>query len=54
MFQVLIGLTAIDDSFFRAVDFKEEKHVVLVNLAAVIAFHKIVDGCIYFNQIVEL
>ncbi len=54
MFQVLIGLTAIDDSFLRAVDFKQEKHVMFIDLAAVIAFDQVVDCSIYFNQIVEL
>ena len=52
--QVLIGLTAINDSFFRTIDFKEEKHVMFVNLAAIIAFNQVVDSSIYFNQIVEL
>lgn len=41
--QVFVRLAAPHDAIFRSVDLEQEEHVVLINLAAVIALNELVD-----------
>ena len=48
MLQILVHLAAIDNAFLRTIDLEEEKHVVLINLAVIIALYQIIDCTINF------
>ena len=50
--QILVRLAAVDDSIFRAIDLKQEEHVVLINLAIVVALNEIVDSDLHFSQFI--
>jgi len=39
MLKVLIGGATVDNAFFRSIDLEQEKHVMLIDLAVVIALH---------------
>ena len=52
--QVLIRLTAVDDSILGSVDLKQEQHVVLIDLAAIVALNDVVDSDLNLGQFVLL
>ena len=54
MFQVLIRLAAVNDSVLRAVDLEQEEHVVLIDLASVVALHKVVDLARHRRKLIQL
>ena len=47
--QVLVRLTAVDDSILRSVDLEQEKHVVLIDLAAIVALDDVIDCDLNFG-----
>ena len=52
--QVLVRLTAVDDSVLRSVDLEQEKHVVLIDLAAIVALDDVVDSDLNLSQFILL
>ena len=52
--QVLVRLAAVDDSVLGPVYLEQEKHVVLIDLAAVVALDDVVNSDLHFGQFVLL
>ena len=52
--QVLVRLAAVDYAVLRAINFEQEEHIVLINLAAIIALHEVVNCNLDFGQFVHL
>ena len=53
MLQVFIRLAAIDDAILTAVYLEQEKHVMFIDLTAVIALHQLVDSGINDNKFIK-
>ena len=52
--QVLVRLAAVDDSVFGPIDLEQEKHVVLIDLAAIVALDDVVDSDLNLSQFILL
>ena len=52
MLQVLVSLAAIDNTVFATIDLEQEKHVMFINLAAIISLNELVDGGLDAPQII--
>jgi len=53
MLQVLVGLAAVDNTVLAAINFEQEKHVVLIDFAAVVALHQLVNRALDDDHFVE-
>jgi len=53
MLQVLVCFAAIDDAILATIDLKQEEHIVLVDLAAIVALDELVNSALYLNHLVK-
>ena len=52
MLKVLVHLAAVDNAIFASIDLEQEKHVMFINLAAIISLNELVDGGLDAPQII--
>ena len=50
--QVLVRLAAVDYAVLRAINFEQEEHIVLINLAAIITVDQVVDRFLDLLQLI--
>ena len=53
VFQVLVSLAAVDDTFLAAIDLEQEEHVMLVDFTAVVTLDEFIDSSLHLEHFVE-
>ena len=54
MLKIFVCLTAVDNTIFRTIDLKQEKHVVLIDFVTIVTLYKVIDCDLDLGQVILL